>query len=451
MRRNRNAVIIFLKFPEPGTVKSRLTTGISPQEASSVYEKLLRRTLGVVAEFKRARPETDIYLFFSPAEKVVQVRNSFPGPWSFLPQGGSHLGERMARAIERVMSEGSCHVVLTGTDIADLQPEDYCDAFDALNAGYAALGPARDGGYYLIGLDRPCRDAFLLESWGGPDVFAQTTARLERAGFPVRTLQTRQDVDRPEDLAHLLAKHLFQARLSVIVPTIRKLDGLAPLIRLLDDQLWPGDEIVIVRGICGGPPPDSIDIGERVRCVSSPVGRGRQLNRGVQAARGDMFLFLHDDCLLPPNFAYLVRSVLESPRQALGCFLLSFSPSSASLDLIAAWANLRTRLFHLPYGDQGLFCTRGTFLAAGGFHREFLMEDVDFVRHCLRFAGLKLIPHKIAASSERYLSRGILRTSFRNHLLMCLHSMGVDDRTLYSLYYGTHMKRHVDFGVQNQL
>lgn len=432
----RYAIIIFMRYPETGKVKSRLAAAVSPEEASAVYEKLVRRTLGTAAEAGRTRPGTEIYLCFTPSDKEADVRAAFPGPWKFFPQEGSHLGERMDRAMRRVLSAGRpCRVVLAGTDLADIQAGDFQTALKILDSGQAVLGPARDGGFYLIGLDRPSPSAFRPESWGTAGIFSRTRGLLETDGFSVQTLDCRRDVDRREDLAFFHSIPMFQVRLSVIIPTIRPIDRLLPLVRLLEAQIWPGDEIVIVRAGSGGhfvP----VEASAKTRCFISPRGRGRQMNRGAHAARGDFFFFLHDDCLPPPNFAYHIRRTLLDTSPALGCFRLAFSPSTPALDLIAKWADTRTRLLHLPYGDQGLFCSRKTFFAIGGFLREYLMEDVAFVSGCLRTGRLECLPYVMQASPRKYLNGGILRTSLKNHLLMLLYRLGVSDRKLYSLYYG---------------
>ena len=102
---------------------------------------------------------------------------------------------------------------------------------------------------------------------------------------------------------------------------------------------------------------------------------------------------------------------------------------------ITRWVDIRTRYFGLPYGDQGLFCRRESFEKVGGFRKAFLMEDVDFVRSMRSLGNILVIPETITASPERYLKGGIIKNSLRNHLLLLLYRLGVDDRTLYSLYY----------------
>ncbi len=487
MKSSRKALIVFMRYPESGRVKTRLAAAMGPVAAARTYEKLIRRTLGVVGDFKRERPEVEVFIYFTPPEKRHELEAGYPGPWRFAQQQGAHLGERMAEAIQQMMHQGHSQVVLVGTDLADLQPPDFNEAFQALENGYAALGPAADGGFYLIGLDRPCPSVFQSDAWGTEEIFARTEGLLLKAGFRVKRLKERRDIDYPEDVPFLETKPWFRARLSVIIPTLRPINRLAPSLQSLQKQIWPEDEIIVVQAET-----DFLDLNRRLQCnvnidltrhsgenlnpehyldtgfrryddlnpdtylrgsvlsqrapqpiaphilsAFAPRGRGLQLNRGAALANGNLLFFLHDDSLPPPNFAYSIRKICEASDVSLGCFRLAFSPSTPLLDGIARWANSRTRVFGLPYGDQGLFCRRDIYEKAGGFKKPFLMEDVDFVRHCRHLGRFIMLPDSIATSPERYLHRGTLRASLRNHLTMLLYHLGVSDKRLYSFYYGS--------------
>ena len=287
MRPAKKALLIFLRYPEPGRVKSRLAAAIGPAEAAHVYEKLTRRTLGV-----------------------------------------------------------------------------------------AALGPAVDGGFYLIGLNHPCPPAFLPETWGTADVFKRTEQLLANSGFRVWRLAERKDVDRLDDLANLREQPWFDTTISIIIPTVRPLVQLGPLLlRHLQQQIWPGDEILIITVTGDDDLPTHtrfLEVTPQIRCATALRGRGQQLNRGAELSRGNLLFFPHDDSIPPPNFAHAIRKLCARPEISLGCFSLAFSPSQRLLDGIARWANLRTRLFGLPYGDQGLFCRREVFEKAGGFKKLYL-------------------------------------------------------------------------------
>jgi len=120
---------------------------------------------------------------------------------------------------------------------------------------------------------------------------------------------------------------------------------------------------------------------------------------------------------------------------SLGCFRLGFRPSTPLMDIIAAGANLRTRYFKLPFGDQGLFCRREVFEKIGGFKKLYLMEDVEFVEECRRWGGLMILHETLFTSPRRYLTRGVIRAFLQNQVLMLLYRLGASDRLLYSLYY----------------
>jgi len=434
----RSALLIFMRYPEPGRVKTRLAAAIGPGSAAQIYEKLLGRTLGVAADFKRERPSVDIFVFFTPPEKQIEIQEAYPGPWNFLCQQGGHLGERMEEAVRQLLHRTYSQVVLVGTDLADLQASDFDDAFQALDEGCSALGPAADGGFYLIGLDRPCPSVFQSGVWGTGEIFARTESLLVRAGLRVKHLRERRDIDSPEDLEVLEENPEFCTNISVIIPTLGSIQQLEPFLQKLQKQIWPDDEIIVVQAEGGKQsvgPHEPIQAAPRILAVASSRGRGLQLNRGAATAKKDLLFFLHDDCVPPFNFAYSIRKLCRLPDVALGCFRLAFSPSTPLLDQIARWANLRTRLFGLPYGDQGLFCRRELYDNVGGFRKPYLMEDVDFVRNCRRRGRLLMLPDCMSTSPERYLRRGILQASLRNHLTMLLYHLGVSDRKLYSLYY----------------
>jgi uncharacterized protein len=428
------ALIVFMRYPERGKVKSRLAEEVGTEEAYRVYRMLCRRTLGIAADFRHENPDVRIFVSFTPRGKQSQLQQEYPGPWTFVPQAGTHLGDRMGRAFDSVLSAGFRHAVLIGTDLADLQTMDIEQAFRTIEGGSAVLGPARDGGFYLIGLDRPCPSALSFRDWGTNQIHDRTSRALMEAGLSVGRTAVRRDVDRIEDLAFLRQDTLLRGRLSVIVPTLGPPEMLeAPLDRLLR-LLWPDDEIIVVEGREGARPQVQEISGQMTHLLTGR-GRGLQLDCAAQRATGDVLLFLHDDSTAPDNFAYVVRKILQAPESSLGCFQLRFSPQNKTLEMVAKWANLRTNLLKLPYGDQGLFCRREVFRAAGGFRRRYLMEDVDFVKHCRQLGRLLILPDEIVTSPQRYLSKGVLRASLQNHCIMLLYRLGVPDRKLYSLYY----------------
>ena len=486
MKTIRETLLLFMRFPEPGKVKSRLAAALGEESALAVYTRLVRRTLGVAADFKRLRPGAEIHLFFSPADKKERFASSYPGPRDFIAQEGAHLGERMERAFLWAREKGFDRAVMVGSDIADLAASDLDEAFEALASGDAVLGPASDGGFYLIGLKsrsgNPGVSIFRHERWGTEEIFRRTRDELLRSGLSVRLVAKRCDIDTPGDALRLGASRgapsappdsrshalpaetpetpgassraapamlpdgpspgslLFASRLTIVIPTLGPPERLRPLLDTLEAGLWPGDSIIVVHG---GPDSERLESADRVeapgsgtRWIASPPGRGVQMNRGAGEATGDVLWFLHGDSTPPPHFAYQVRKILEAPRASFGCFHLGFLPSTPLLEAIARWANFRTRRLKLPYGDQGFFCRRETFVELGGFQKRFIMEDVDFAKRARSRGELLLLPDTLYTSPGRYLEKGVLRASLQNHLLRFLHFLGVEDEKLYALYYG---------------
>jgi rSAM/selenodomain-associated transferase 1 len=436
---SHNALLIFLRYPDAGKVKRRLSEEIGSERAAEVYEKLIRRTLGVASDFKRRTPEVRIALFHTPQDPGEKLKNKFRGPWEFCAQEGEHLGVRMANALEAAFATGADKAVLIGTDLSDIEAVDIEGAFRNIGEKAAVLGPAADGGFYLIGSDRPIAAPFHFNVWGTGDVFARTARELESAGFRIHLTAERRDVDCKRDLDLLDRDFLFDSSISIIIPTLADAQELSPLLLYLESSLWPGDEIVVVQG--GAFEKAALRrISSSLAVVSTRKGRGIQQNAGAILSKGTILFFLHDDTVPPPEFPYLIRRACRDYPAALGCFKLRFLPSNRALGLIASWANLRTALFKLPYGDQGLFCRKEIFERAGGFGRSYLMEDVDLVGKFRKMGqgggAVSILPVPVYSSPNRYLRKGVLKASLLNHSTFLLAALGCDERILYRKYYG---------------
>ncbi|MCL5406512.1 MAG: TIGR04282 family arsenosugar biosynthesis glycosyltransferase [Deltaproteobacteria bacterium] len=436
--RDNKALLIFLRYPAPGKVKSRLSAEVGAEKAVEIYEKLLRRTLGIACDVKRKSPEIGITLFYTPQDPLEKLMNKFRGPWKFRPQEGDHLGERMAKGLRSAFAEGAGRAVLIGSDLADVEPGDIEEAFRNSGEKVAVLGPAADGGFYLVGTDRPIDSPFGFSTWGTNEIFNRTAGQFEAEGFRVHPAPQRNDVDCKSDLERLDRDPLFSESISIIIPTLSEAEKLSPLLHYLEDAIWPGDEIVVVEG--GACEKTSFRrISPVLTVIKTIKGRGIQQNIGAMLSRGNILFFLHDDTIPPPEFAYLIRRTCRDKPSAPGCFRLRFLPSSRALDLISKWANLRTALFKLPYGDQGYFLRKELFEGAGGFRRTYLMEDVEIVRNLRKISGagsaVSIMPADVYTSPDRYLRKGILKASLQNHLLFLLSLLGRDERELYRKYY----------------
>jgi rSAM/selenodomain-associated transferase 2 len=234
---------------------------------------------------------------------------------------------------------------------------------------------------------------------------------------------------------------------SVIVPAFDEEAALPATLTALFEQRDPPDfEIVLADGGSrdrtiarfesrvardagrgpGGPP-------GRVLCCRAR-GRAAQMNAGAAAARGDVFVFLHADTLLPPEGLARVAQALARPGTAGGGFALSYAESDPRLRLIAAWATLRSRLTRTHYGDQAMFARRDAFARAGRFEEVPLFEDLRFARALRRQGRIVTLSPAVRTSGRRLLQQGVLRTALQFARLKLLHAAGADPRRLAGRY-----------------
>jgi hypothetical protein len=190
-------LIIFTRFPEAGRVKTRLIPVLGPQGAADLHRRLTALTLEWAAKLVEGQA-TRVDIFFDGGT-CEQMRACFGSHLHFTQQIDGDLGQRLIAAIGDV----EMPTVVVGTDCPQLRGGDVVQAFEALDTQDLVLGPARDGGYYLIGLRKPMPQIFLDIQWGTSNVCRSTQEIAARRGLTVSLLQVLEDVDRPEDLKRL--------------------------------------------------------------------------------------------------------------------------------------------------------------------------------------------------------------------------------------------------------
>jgi hypothetical protein len=157
------------------------------------------------------------------------------------------------------------------------------------------------------------------------------------------------------------------------------------------------------------------------------MSRGARLDRGAREAGGNVLLFLHADSRPPPDARERIERAIAAGAPA-GCFLLRFDAETPALARIARWANRRTRWTRLPFGDQGIFCTRDAYRRAGGFRDLSICDDVDFVRRLRRLPGFAVLP--AACETSRRPARRVLR----NAAVLAAYYAGVGPERLERWY-----------------
>lgn len=180
--------------------------------------------------------------------------------------------------------------------------------------------------------------------------------------------------------------------------------------------------------------------------IKSPRGRGIQMNRGAFIAEGDILLFLHADAVLSlePNeqgldTCYKNDKIMNglSEQYIGGYFRLKFDYESLPIKLVELFANLRARLFSLPYGDQAIFVRKDIFKKTGGFKEYPFLEDLDLVIRLKNFGKLRYIPCNVIVSSRR-IKKGYplspILVSLRNVAIVLFFMLGISPYRLLKLY-----------------
>jgi rSAM/selenodomain-associated transferase 1 len=190
-------ILVFARAPEAGQAKTRLIPKLGPEGAARLHSRLVHLTLDTATAFHNVA----IQLWCSPDSHrsfFNQCRATYDV--ALHTQSGVDLGQRMLNAFSQALADYDW-ALLIGTDCPDLSIEDFGQAEQDLNNGIdVVLGPAADGGYYLIGLKSPEPNLFRNIPWGSSEVLSCTYTRLKKSGLTFSQLHEHHDIDRPDDL-----------------------------------------------------------------------------------------------------------------------------------------------------------------------------------------------------------------------------------------------------------
>lgn len=219
--------------------------------------------------------------------------------------------------------------------------------------------------------------------------------------------------------------------ISIIIPTLNEGPRLKATLRRL--PTWPETEIIVVDG-GSSDATAAIAKSSGARVLTAATGRAVQMNAGAAFARGDILLFLHADTILPDNFIEPVRLGLAGKEVVAGAFRLAVDAPGRALRLVEWFANLRTTLLQLPYGDQALFMSRKHFAAIGGFPEQPFLEDLLMVRALRHRGTIAILPLAATTSARRWQRLGVLQTTLRNQMILCGYLAGISPARLARWY-----------------
>ena len=177
-----------------GTVKTRIASSLGPERAREIYCEIAESV------FRQARRVPTVTLRFSPDDAHAEIRSWCDSPsWFFIGQGDGDMGARLVGAFDDMFRLGAERVVLVGTDSPEITTRDFSDAFAALHHADLVLGPAADGGYWLVGLRKPQPALFSGIRWSSSSVLENTLAVARSLSLSVQQLRVLHDIDTAED------------------------------------------------------------------------------------------------------------------------------------------------------------------------------------------------------------------------------------------------------------
>ena len=198
MENQKKGLIIFARKPVLGTVKTRLAKGIGEEKALQIYIKLLQHTRAVAKQV-----QCDCFIFLTePTE------DDFWNGFFCEQQQGNTLGEKMQHAFEMLFKKGYNHCVIVGSDCPNLEKEIVENAFISLSENDVTIGPAGDGGYYLLGMKKLISPLFKNKDWSTENVFKQTIEDVTNLQLTFKVLPLLNDVDEKKDVPVAWLKEL---------------------------------------------------------------------------------------------------------------------------------------------------------------------------------------------------------------------------------------------------
>lgn len=198
-RKNKNALIFFIKAPRLGFVKTRLQPELTPEQSVLLYRAMVEDTVRQFADVEFC----DVKIFFYPADARKEMKAWLGDQFDYFPQHGNDLGERMCHAIAEMLNQRYEKVVLVGSDIPTLGVSTVERSFVSLDENDLVIGPCEDGGYYLIGMKREHPELFQGINWSTCFVFQQTMQTAQKAELKIMQMELKSDIDTSREVEEL--------------------------------------------------------------------------------------------------------------------------------------------------------------------------------------------------------------------------------------------------------
>ncbi len=412
MKNEDKQIIFFTRFAVAGYAKTRLIPSLGAEGAAQLQRQMTEFTLNEALKTK-----IPVVIYYTGGTKE-EMQNWLGKEHEYIEQAEGDLGQKMSTAFERAFASAKKNVVIIGADCPYNRCDNILKAFELLSYNSCVFGPASDGGYYLLGLNKQTPELFSDIAWGSSTVLAQSLDKINNYIL----LTELPDVDEIEDVP---------AKISVIIVNYNECEMLKNTI----EQAQKGFNIEII--VADGQSTDkSQEIANSlgVKFIISQKGRATQMNRASKEASGDILLFLHADSELLPYFDLAIRNTLKKENVKLGFFDFAVSGDFNGKGFLKDGTNLRAKFFKMPYGDQALFLTKDTFDEIGGYRNVPLLEDVFLVKDAKKLGNISSTNLELVTSGRRWIKHGFWKTFLINQAVMFAAWRGADLNELNKAY-----------------
>jgi rSAM/selenodomain-associated transferase 2/rSAM/selenodomain-associated transferase 1 len=430
-------IILFTRFPLPGKAKTRLIPALGQLNAARLQRQLTEKTLQNISPLLNRPINIQIQYTDSTQQQIQRwltpggtgklvcpwslphtknVGRAMPANYTFVPQPKGNLGQKLKSAFNNAFYDGCEKVIIIGTDCPALNDQHIKQALNALNNHNLVLGPSTDGGYWLIGLNKPA-NIFNGIDWGSSTVLQTTLQQAQQKKLSIKLLDQLDDIDEPKDLQKL--PHSYSTNpiyLTVIIPTLNEAKHIRAAIESVQAN---GVQIIVADG---GSTDDTRERAKELGAyvVQEPPGRAKQMNKAAKIAKGEVLLFLHGDTFIQTTTPVVdqIFSTLSDPNIAAGAFTFATDHEAPAMRWIEKIVNGKNRLFHLPFGDQALFLRKEVFKKTNGFPLVDFGEDFYFVQKLNRLGQIKVLPSPAITSSQKWKKKGLILNTLINVYLM---------------------------------
>mgnify|MGYP001178166776 CR=1 FL=1 len=410
-------VLLFAKTPRTGLAKTRLAADLGEDRAIDLYRAMVERQL------REIPPSWPVEIHFTPVEAEEEMRTWLGSARHFRPQADGDLGRRLRKAFGAAFARGATSVIALGGDCPELDRATFHEASTRLGRADLVLGPASNGGYYLLALRRAAPELFDNIPWDSDQVLATTLARAKLFGLSRELLTPKADIDDAKAYRAYLSRVVRNSSsdsLTIIIPTLNESAHLRATLDAAAQSL-PSARLIVADG-------QSTDRTREIAAqhgahvIVTRRGRARQCRAAAAIADSDWLLFLHADTRLPPEAGTLFsRFTIETDAQ-IATFRLRFD--SPSLLLRACGWFTRFDSVFTRFGNQGILIRREFYDALGGFPDWPLFEDVALLQRARAATRVRSLPACVTTSARRFNQRGVLAQQWRNARLLVRYLLG---------------------------